>query len=196
MSPEQARGAAVDERTDIWAFGCVLYELLSGRRTFVGDSAVQILNAVIEREPDWTAISHVPPPSRSWFAAVCRKIRGAGCATSAMRVSSWRTPRRSATRPTQVARAAGRPWLWMSAGLSAGLLARPPPHHSRTGDGSRPRPSRRNVRVENVTDAVGLEESPAISPDGKMVAFTAFSGGRRQFCSCAGRRGRVASGDE
>ena len=61
MSPEQARGAAVDERTDIWAFGCVLYELLSGRRTFVGDSTVQILNAVIEREPDWTAISHVPP---------------------------------------------------------------------------------------------------------------------------------------
>ena len=61
MSPEQARGSAVDERTDIWAFGCVLYELLTARRTFVGDSAVQILNAVIDREPDWTAIAHVPP---------------------------------------------------------------------------------------------------------------------------------------
>ena len=53
MSPEQARGRQVDQRTDIWAFGCVLFEMLTGRAAFGGDSATDVLARVIEREPDW-----------------------------------------------------------------------------------------------------------------------------------------------
>src|ERR1700719_2158313 len=53
MSPEQAKGKAVDKRTDIWAFGVVLYELLTGRQTFPGDDIREILAAVIKTEPDW-----------------------------------------------------------------------------------------------------------------------------------------------
>jgi len=56
MSPEQARGADVDQRTDIWAFGCVVYELLAGRRAFVGETATDTLAAVLEHEPDWQAL--------------------------------------------------------------------------------------------------------------------------------------------
>ena len=56
MSPEQASGKPVDKRTDIWAFGCVLYEMLTGRRAFEGDSVSAILARVIEREPDWKAL--------------------------------------------------------------------------------------------------------------------------------------------
>ena len=52
MSPEQARGMTVDRRTDIWAFGCLLYELLTGRQAFQGDTASDSLAAVLEREPD------------------------------------------------------------------------------------------------------------------------------------------------
>jgi hypothetical protein len=52
MSPEQARGLTVDKRTDIWAFGCLLYELISGRRAFTGDTASDTLVTVLEREPD------------------------------------------------------------------------------------------------------------------------------------------------
>ena len=56
MSPEQARGRAVDKRTDIWAFGCVLYEMLTGRRAFEGDDITDTIAAVVRGEPNWSAI--------------------------------------------------------------------------------------------------------------------------------------------
>ena len=66
MSPEQARGQAVDKRTDIWAFGCVLYEMLTGRAAFAGATDTDTLAAIIEREPDWTALPpNVPRPVRA-----------------------------------------------------------------------------------------------------------------------------------
>jgi len=61
MSPEQARGDAVDERTDIWAFGCVVYELLTGTRAFPGRNLSDTIAAVLEREPDWTALPAATP---------------------------------------------------------------------------------------------------------------------------------------
>ena len=61
MSPEQARGAPVDKRTDIWAFGCVLFEMLSGRRAFEGNTGADTLARVLEREPDWTALPGATP---------------------------------------------------------------------------------------------------------------------------------------
>jgi formylglycine-generating enzyme required for sulfatase activity/dienelactone hydrolase len=62
MSPEQARGADVDERADIWAFGCVLYEMLTGRRAFGGTTVPDCIVAVLEREPDWSALPAASPP--------------------------------------------------------------------------------------------------------------------------------------
>jgi serine/threonine protein kinase/pimeloyl-ACP methyl ester carboxylesterase len=56
MSPEQTRGQPVDERTDIWAFGCLLYELLAGKRAFAGDTVSDAIVAVLEHEPDWQAL--------------------------------------------------------------------------------------------------------------------------------------------
>jgi eukaryotic-like serine/threonine-protein kinase len=57
MSPEQARGRVVDKRTDIWAFGCVLFEMLAGTRAFGGDDVSEIVASVLAREPDWTRLS-------------------------------------------------------------------------------------------------------------------------------------------
>jgi serine/threonine protein kinase len=56
MSPEQARGQPMDKRTDIWAFGCILYEMLCGRPAFAGKTVTDTLAAVVDREPDWTAL--------------------------------------------------------------------------------------------------------------------------------------------
>jgi serine/threonine-protein kinase len=63
MSPEQARGRVVDKRADVWAYGCILYEMLVGRRPFDGDDVSETMARVIEREPDWSALSNRAPAS-------------------------------------------------------------------------------------------------------------------------------------
>ena len=63
MSPEQARGQPVDKRTDIWAFGCVLFEMLSGQRVFDGATGTDTLAAVLQREPEWSALPANTPAS-------------------------------------------------------------------------------------------------------------------------------------
>ncbi|HET9195673.1 MAG TPA: protein kinase [Vicinamibacterales bacterium] len=61
MSPEQARGQALDRRTDIWAFGCVLYEMLTGRAPFAGETISDTVAAILDREPDWAALPATVP---------------------------------------------------------------------------------------------------------------------------------------
>ena len=61
MAPEQARGKPVDKRADIWAFGCVLYEMLTGRAPFAGATTSDVLARVLEREPDWSTLPHHLP---------------------------------------------------------------------------------------------------------------------------------------
>jgi Tol biopolymer transport system component len=62
MSPEQARGKVVDKRTDIWAFGCVLYEMLAGRRAFNGGTSSDVIASILEREPDFSVLPASTPP--------------------------------------------------------------------------------------------------------------------------------------
>jgi serine/threonine protein kinase len=61
MSPEQACGKTVDKRTDIWAFGCVLYEMLTGKRAFDGGTVGEALAAILTREPDWASLGGKAP---------------------------------------------------------------------------------------------------------------------------------------
>ena len=76
MSPEQARGLAVDKRTDIWAFGCVLHEMLTGRTAFPGETVSDTIAAILEREPDWAAIpSDVPASVRTLIRRCLAKDR-------------------------------------------------------------------------------------------------------------------------
>ena len=93
MSPEQARGKSVDKRSDIWAFGLVLYEMLTGRAAFAGDTITDVLAAIVTREPDWTTLPATTPASvRRLLARCLEKDRSAGSATSVRR--GWRSKRR------------------------------------------------------------------------------------------------------
>jgi eukaryotic-like serine/threonine-protein kinase len=71
MSPEQAKGRVADKRSDVWAFGCVLYEMLTGKRAFAGDDVSDTLAAVLRGEPDWSALPTNTP------AAIRRQLRRA-----------------------------------------------------------------------------------------------------------------------
>ena len=85
MSPEQARGHAVDKRADIWAFGVVLWEMLTGTKLFAGDTVSDILAAVLRAEPDFgNCLRRRRDPSAACSGAVCRKTPRIDCTT-------WRT---------------------------------------------------------------------------------------------------------
>lgn len=71
MSPEQARGKAGDERSDIWAFGCILFEMLSGQKTFAGDTASDKIASILAREPNWDALPREIPQSVKLLLQQC-----------------------------------------------------------------------------------------------------------------------------
>ena len=90
MAPEQAKGKVVDKRADVWAFGAVLYEMLTGARPFAGDDVSETLARVIDREPDWAALPDSVPPVLSNFIRRClqknpkKRVRDIGDVSLAM----------------------------------------------------------------------------------------------------------------
>jgi serine/threonine protein kinase len=71
MSPEQVRGEAIDARADVWAFGCVLFEMLTGRMAFAGTTVSDTIAAILQREPDWSAVPAATPPNVRHVLARC-----------------------------------------------------------------------------------------------------------------------------
>ncbi len=128
MSPEQARGKTVDKRTDIWAFGCVLYEMLAGTRAFEGDEITDILAAVVRAEPNWGLLPAETPPAIRRLLRRClekdRKERVPDIAVARIEIKeALTTPAEitgsvPATSPKDAATASGR-WLWSLAGVAA-----------------------------------------------------------------------------
>jgi Tol biopolymer transport system component len=178
MSPEQARGRAVDKRTDIWAFGCVLYEMLTGRHAFPGETTSDTIVAILDREPDWTVLPPETPFNVRRLLRRCldkdsrQRLRDIGDARIELD-DSGQSPAEIHASPcaskTRLA-AAG------IAGAAAATLA-----IAAWSFGSRPIVNTANVQLQRITDTVGLEEAPAISPDGKTIAYVASDGAHRQI---------------
>jgi serine/threonine-protein kinase len=177
MSPEQARGKDVDERTDIWAYGCVLFEMLTGRPAFDGESGPDMLARVIEREPDFARLPTGTPPS------IVRLVRRALTKDRQMRLPDIAVARleiadaMAGADATLVTRPARRDVLkWIAAG-TAGAMA---------GGGATAwfvggRSAARTQASLTISLPPGLElprgPSAAISPDGRTVVYAASRGG-------------------
>ena len=76
MSPEQACGKVFDRKSDVWAFGCLLYEMITGRQLFGGETVSDSIAKVLEREPDWSAVAAAPAGIRTLLRRCLQKNRG------------------------------------------------------------------------------------------------------------------------
>ena len=131
MSPEQARGEELDRRADIWSFGCVLYETLTGKRAFSGRTATDTIAAVLEREPDWGALPPATPMIARSLLRQClrkdktRRLRDIADAEIEIEeaLAALGTPERAAAATIR----AGSSWVaalgWVSAALVAVIWA-------------------------------------------------------------------------
>ncbi|MGD8328483.1 MAG: protein kinase [Acidobacteriota bacterium] len=181
MSPEQARGKPVDARTDVWAFGCVLYEMLAGKKAFGGETATDAIVSILEHEPDWEAL---PPSVPSQVVALLRRclrknpkrrLRSIGDAWLEIdEVLQLPTAERErpAVEPAAAPWTRALPWaLAVVLGAAALWLALAP-------DGSPSDPTRRleiAVRSDDLRSPLG-GRTLAIAPDGAMVVHTSAAG--------------------
>jgi eukaryotic-like serine/threonine-protein kinase len=184
MSPEQARGRPLDRRTDIWAFGCVLFEVLTGRRAFPGATMSDTIAGILERQPEWALLPAETPPAIHRLLRRClvkdptHRLRDIGDARLEIEeASSAPQEGRPDTRAWQ------RRWIPIGslvvgalAGAGIGLAlrtatARPPAT-----------PAHFMVRLSNEEPLAGLDfPAVAISPDGSQMAYVAARGGRTQL---------------
>jgi Tol biopolymer transport system component len=190
MSPEQARGKAVDKRTDIWAFGCVLYELLTGKQAFQGETVTEILAAVLKGEPEWQAL-HTNTPikirdllRRCLQKDVNKRCRDAGDVRIEIEEALAAPATAEATAPTKGIHALGWRTVPLIAvgtfiaavivGLAAWNLKPAPPQ---------PKPVLRLTITLPPGEQLAALDSPAIalSPDGTQLAYVAIRGGPQQI---------------
>jgi serine/threonine protein kinase len=183
MSPEQARGIAIDKRTDIWAFGCLLYEMLAGRPAFSGEHASDLVAAIIEREPDFSALPRSTPIALRRLLRRClekdprRRLRDIGDASLELTEfqagrpdGTERLPRdASARRVTNLSLAAG-----LAALLAAGAA------WWFASDSGHPPVNRRVVRFLVSTgpdsSSLAMEQTLAMAPDGSKFAYMSGRG--------------------
>jgi Tol biopolymer transport system component len=173
MSPEQARGEAVDGRTDIWAFGCVVYEMITGRRAFDGRSATDVLAAVITSEPDWRALPEDTPDAIRRLLARClrkdaqRRLRSIADARLDLDDARVAVP--------QATGSVTRSWATYVTAVALALTA------VTVGAWALRSPAvPEEVRLEIAAPMSGYP-SVAVSPDGRVVAYTARVDGREQL---------------
>ena len=176
MSPEQARGHAVDKRTDIWAFGCVLYEMLTGRAAFARDTITDTLAFVVERDPDWTVLPESTPPSVRQLLRQCLKKSPKERLRDIGDVLPYIDDEAIDTRQLSDNLGSSRKWQLATGVLILALL--PTLMYLMTRTNTHGQRAARFFPV--ATDAV-LEHSPSWSPDGRALAYVSEVGNVAQI---------------
>lgn len=180
MAPEQAKGHPIDKRADIWAFGCVFYEMLTGRRAFQGASPSEVLASVIRGTPDWSALPVDTPVGLEKLLSRCLekdphdRLHDIADARLEIRDSTTQ-PHSSARKDTAVALRRGQSLPWLLTGASVLALAWLALFNDR--EQAREAPL---MRVEIASPEEMSWAGPfAISPDGRQVAAALTSKGTR-----------------
>jgi serine/threonine protein kinase len=171
MSPEQAKGKSVDKRADIWAFGCILYECLTGKRAFEGETVTETLAAIIRGEPDWNALPVNTPQNIRFVLRRClekeRRKRFRDIADVQIEIEAFRDFHEAAAIPARHSRL---PWsVTIAVGLIALVLAFL--HFRGVKMESAEETILQIVFPENLSPTT--EGSFALSPDGRNMAFSA-----------------------
>ncbi len=179
MAPEQARGKAVDKRADIWAVGCVLFELLSGKPAFEGETVTDVLSAIVSKEPDWSLLPGSTPPHLRALIERClakeprARLRDIGEARIAVGLPS------TTQAPTLAASKGAFSWRERAAWAMAviGVLAVVAAFTRVPRPSSTPRPAAIQLSVD-LPAGVQLSASgdPRLSPDGTQLVFRANDG--------------------
>jgi Tol biopolymer transport system component len=174
MSPEQARGKAVDKRSDAWAFGAMLYELLTGRRLFDGETVSDVLAAVLTRQPEWAALPAGTPRAVRRLLERClerdpkQRLRDIGEARIALATGAEAED----TGAPAGRGAAARPWLWAAAGFAAALVLLA--LYSRWRPVAPPdTPVRKLDLAITAFEFSAFGRMPALSPDGRRLLYHA-----------------------
>ena len=178
MAPEQAKGRPVDKRADIWAFGAVLYEMLTGRRAFEGEDIADVLSRVLQREPDVSALPSTTPPAVRALIARClikdprQRLRDIGDARLVLD-GAFDTPAAAATGEGPAPRkGGGRGRLALAAaGLASAVALGFMAATWRTPSAAEPQVIRSYVALPETSQARIPGESIALSPDGRRLAF-------------------------
>jgi len=178
MSPEQAKGRPADKRADVWAFGCVLFEMLTGKRAFEGEDASDTLAAVLRGEPDWKALPRATPAHVRTILHGClekdRKTRLADISVVNYLLrdpgQARRTVARSWDRRTRLALAAGAAAIAVVSVVATWWLARPRPEPAQ--------PTRFAIVLgaDQQLGATTTDRQVAISPDGRALVYVATQG--------------------
>ena len=184
MSPEQARGKSVDKRADIWAFGVVLYEMLTGRRAFEGDEISDILAAVLRQDIDWTTLPPDTPPRVRRLLERCldrdpkARLRDIGEARVLLS-SPLSDPAATTDALPATETARGRhAFMWAAAGLviGAGIVVAAQ-WIARGSSGAGVADRAHEFAFQRLTNLPGPERHPDISPDGRQVLYTSKAAG-------------------
>jgi serine/threonine-protein kinase len=192
MSPEQARGRIVDKRADIWAFGCVLFEMLTGRRAFDGDDVAEIISKVLQREPDFSALpDRTPALVRRLLAQCLEKDRNKRL--SQMAVATFQIDEALATPPAGLAdspvpvRSGQRAGLLVAA-VVAGVALGAAAVWRFAGQQSSPPPPVTSLQLsvapaDNIGGGAGRPNRAAftVSPDGRTIVFSAVQKNQRSL---------------